>query len=82
MSLYPLAIQFNKIWKFDQGMVSYFKHLKKVLPQLLHLHSVINMHPGELEINLSSVSFRSFFQIEGDILNNCFSIQKYVLSAS
>ena len=22
MLLYPLAIKFNKIWKFDQGMVS------------------------------------------------------------
>ena len=34
MSLYPLAIQFNKIWKCDQGMVS---------NETVHLKFLINM---------------------------------------
>ena len=34
MSLYPLAIQFKKIWKCDQGMVS---------NETVHLKFLINM---------------------------------------
>ena len=48
MSLYPLAIQFNKIWKIDQGMVSNETDSFKV-----HLKFLINMVPLRKIVSLT-----------------------------
>ena len=48
MSLYPLAIKFNKIWKFDQGMVS-----NETVQFKVHLKFLINMVPLRKIVSLT-----------------------------
>ena len=66
MSLYPLAIQFNKIWKCDQGMVSNETvHLKflinnnmALLRKLFHLRCSAYC---ENFISVYSMKLKAFF---------------------